>query len=357
MLVVESYEVTYLLEGTMFKMTEMLRLGKEAKLFDSRLYLAKSVLAIGTGFLIGRQMPIAHLDMISVLLGVMYNLEPLNQLGVKSGINQLLASILGASITGILVFLFGVNVLTVSIAMGLTLYIALKINWRFISPVAIFTSIYMTQYIQLNAAGEISMLQTFKLRIAALVLGILIAIFYNYIFSLFYYRKFAQKRLQFANLQMIKGLEYTLNQIRCSGYFKARQYIEVLGHNFNDLDLVYSNIEMLRDEYHMMRPHRSLRQLESLITIAKLYRDLNHLIYDLNFVLQEESLQMDSQLQLLLEEVMVVLKSIDYTRDIKPPVHKLKVENHYLKEQQLYTYRMELLCGKVNQIVEVVHSL
>lgn len=162
------------------RISKTLGLSQEAYLFDSPLYLTKSLLAIATGYIIGKQFPIAQLDMISVLLGVMYNLEPLNRTSVRSGVSQLIASTIGAAATGILVLAFGVNVFSISIGMVLTLYVCLKINWRLVSPVAIFTSIYMTQYIQVNEAGLPSIWLTFRLRIIALGLGVLIALFYNY---------------------------------------------------------------------------------------------------------------------------------------------------------------------------------
>ena len=92
----------------MKSISNILGFNKEAMLLDSKLYIVKSMVAIATGYIIGSKMPIANLDMISVLLGVMYNLEPVNVSGIKGGINQLLASTLGAACTGILILLFGV---------------------------------------------------------------------------------------------------------------------------------------------------------------------------------------------------------------------------------------------------------
>ena len=111
----------------MKSISNILGFNKEAMLLDSKLYIVKSMVAIATGYIIGSKMPIANLDMISVLLGVMYNLEPVNVSGIKGGINQLLASTLGAACTGILILLFGINVYTIALGMALTLYVSLKI--------------------------------------------------------------------------------------------------------------------------------------------------------------------------------------------------------------------------------------
>lgn len=340
------------------RISKTLGLGQEAYLFDSPLYLTKSLLAIATGYLIGRQFPIANLDMISVLLGVMYNLEPLNRLGIRSAISQVLASIIGAAATGILVLAFGVNVFSISIGMVLTLYVCLKINWRLVSPVAIFTSIYMTQYLQLNEAGLPSIWLTFRLRIMALSLGILIALFYNYIFSNLYYKKFAEKRLQYANEQVLNGLKYTTQVFQQVLPRGKRGYIQLFSQQMSDLDLIYSNIESLKTEFTLLKKENKLSELKKLQEIAQLYRDINHLTYDLNFLLESTpDVKLDKELELLLEEVIIVLESIDYTNSIVPPLHELKVEKHYLDLGNSFAERINKICEKVNLVVEKLQDL
>jgi hypothetical protein len=295
----------------MKKLLFTLGLSREAILFDSRLYIAKAILAVATGYILGRALPITRLDMISVLLGVMYNLEPINIIGVRGGINQLVASALGAACTGILMVLFGINIFTVTMAVALTLYVSLKLNWRMVSPVAIFTCIYMTQFVQLNRLGVPSVWLTFRLRVSALGVGILIAIIYNYAFSFFYYRKIAYKRLQFAKLQLTTGLEYTENQLTKGENPKARDYISLFPSIFNDLDLVYSNIEtMISEAKYSLRPLNA-EKLYSTKKLLQYFRDINHLAYDINFTIyshQNLSFPDDSSLELLQETIRILEK-------------------------------------------------
>ena len=91
----------------MNKLIQIFGLKREAILLDSRLFIVKAMLAISVGYLLGKALPITRLDMVSVLLGVMYNLEAVNVLGLRGGLNQLLASTLGALTTGILVVVMG----------------------------------------------------------------------------------------------------------------------------------------------------------------------------------------------------------------------------------------------------------
>ncbi|TFG83322.1 MAG: hypothetical protein E4G74_01385, partial [Erysipelotrichales bacterium] len=91
----------------MKKILNIIGLKREAVLLDSWLYILKSMVAISIGFILGGLFSITRLDMVSVLLGVMYNLEAINVSGLKGGINQLTASALAAFCTGTLVYLMG----------------------------------------------------------------------------------------------------------------------------------------------------------------------------------------------------------------------------------------------------------
>lgn len=313
----------------MKKLYSLFGLSREAILFDSKLYIIKAMFAIATGYVIGKAMPIARIDMISVLLGVMYNLEPINMSGVKGGIDQLLASTLGAVCTGVLILLFGINVFTIAVSMALTLYVSLKINWKMVSPVAIFTCIYMTQYIQKDAAGAPSIWLTFRLRIVALGLGILIAIIYNYISSFFYYRRIAYKRLQFAKIQLLSGLEYTKRQLENPGDI-SRDYITLFPSIFNNMDLVYSNIEAMINEskyfINLLRPEK----LKVIQKILQYFRDINHIAYDINFEIWRDckSEKYDENALKQIDQAMKVLKDMDFTyANINKRNFDIKIEN------------------------------
>lgn len=182
-------------------------LGREALLYDSPLYILKAFAGVLTAYVLFKGHPVAGKDMISVLFGLMLTLEPVNHSGFKVAINQVMASALGGILSALIVAVFGVNFITVPLCVAATMYMALTINWRFVSPFAIFTAIYMTQYIQLNAAGEPSVLITLQVRMYALVAGIAIAILYNYLFSVFFYKGMLRKRMKYAKDSLLGLME------------------------------------------------------------------------------------------------------------------------------------------------------
>jgi hypothetical protein len=258
---------------------KLIGLRKEAVLLDSWLYIFKSMLAIGTGFILGSMFSVTRLDMISVLLGVMYNLEATNISAVKGGVNQLLASFLGAVTTGILVYFFGVNVFTIMLGMGFTLYMALKIDYRAVSPVAIFTSIYMTQYIQSDALGNPSIFLTIRLRILALGLGVLIAIIFNFIFSFLYYRRITSKRLQFVKLKLDRIMKMTA-QYLTEEEAGTMTYNTPFSQVFADIEIVASNIDALMKEPVVPITLLEKRKLDTAGEIIRSLKVMAHLAYD-----------------------------------------------------------------------------
>lgn len=289
-------------------------LKREAILLDSRLYILKAMCAISAGFILGNAFSITRMDMISVMLGVMYNLEAINVSGVKGGINQMLASTLGAMTTGLLVYLMGYNVtvLTVAIGMGLTLYIALKIDYRMVSPVAIFTSIYMTQFIQRDVAGNPSVLLTFQLRIAALGLGVLIAITFNYLFSFLYYRQIGRRRLEFAKLQSLIGLEKTLEELSSTASDHNINN-SILALVFSDIEMVKSNVETMMKETWLPFNLKEKKNLHIIYDIIKSLKIIIHLAYDSNYIHIENMVSVDDVDIEALRSITQLLRSIDFT--------------------------------------------
>ncbi|EQB86020.1 uncharacterized membrane protein YgaE (UPF0421/DUF939 family) [Clostridium punense] len=337
----------------MKKAIKFLGLSDEAILLDTKLYIIKSMLAISTGYLLGIFFPITRLDMISVLLGVMYNLEPINVLGIKGGISQLVASTIGAACTGILILVFGINVFTIALGMALTLYVSIKINWRMVSPVAIFTCIYMTQYVQRDIYGMPSIWLTFRLRIAALGLGVIIAIFYNYVFSHFYYHNIASKRLQFAKKSVLSGLEYTYRELKSSSENKNRDYVTIFPTIFNDLDLVHANMEVMVKEskflFHLLEP----KELAIIQNILQHFRDINHLTYDINYTAWREgqNLKLEDNVISVLEEIIEALKDLNFTK-IKTIEHQLELKTKLDKD-----FNGNRITSNINSIVYYVEEI
>jgi uncharacterized membrane protein YgaE (UPF0421/DUF939 family) len=274
----------------MIKKLSFFKLTREAVLLDSGFYILKALIAVIAAYIISQNNPILKLDIISVLFGLMLTLEPVNLTGIRNGANQLYSTCLGAAATAVIIYLFGINVITVALSIAFTLYVCLKIDWRAVSPVAIFTSIYMTQYIQRTAEGDPSIILTFRLRIFALLSGIVIAIIFNYIFSRFYYKSMINKRISFLLSGIIESLKLTAEAIKKGEveYFYKSQ--KVLPNNFNNIDWVFSLFNDIKKEYKLKSKiiRLPIEDIEKLINIILFIRSISHLNYDINYVYIEE---------------------------------------------------------------------
>lgn len=296
----------------MKSLARILGLKREAVLLDSWLYIFKAMCAISVGFVLGRTFSITRLDMISVLLGVMYNLEPINVSGLKGGINQLLASTLGALITGFLVYLmnYQISFATIALGIGLTMYVALKIDYRMVSPVTIFTSIYMTQLLQTDALGQPSVLLTFRLRILALGLGVLVAMVFNLLFSLFYYKKIGRKRVEFVKLHSINAIKHTIKGLQEPQLIQSSEF--VLASVFNDVDMVKVNIETMMKERFVPFNHKERVQLSNLLEVVMHIKNMTHCAYDNLFIAHNLGEIIEPNDLNQLNEIVSKLEEIDF---------------------------------------------
>lgn len=300
----------------MSRIISMLKLDPEAQLFDARNYIIKTFLAIMTAYFLAKNNEFIQLDMISVLFGLMLTLEPVTLTGMKSGWQQVYATLIGAFATMVIIAVFNNNIITVALSLSFTLYVGLKINWKAVSPFAIFTSIYMTQYVQLNSAGEPSLLLTFQLRMLALGLGVIVAIAFNTLFSLFSYRKLGKKRVAF----IVKKTYEHLNAIIRNANNKEKMAIQrrSLPQTFNDIDWLSGLLEDLKFDQKILSVFGTNKSMDlnKEKEILNNLRIMNHLVYDLSLAMPCETLTTEHKNKL--EEVLHEINKIyDYYKENK----------------------------------------
>ena len=347
----------------MQKILTFIGLKREAVLLDSWLYILKSMVAISIGFLLGRAFLITRLDMVSVMLGVMYNLEAVNVSGLKGGINQMIASTLAALCTGTLVYLMGYNVsvITIALGMGLTLYIALKIDYRLVSPVAIFTSVYMTQLLQRDAQGFPSVLLTYQVRIAALGLGVLVALTINFLFSLIYYRKIGKKRLEFVKLQGVTGLTKTYDVLSKNSDYPISQ--SVLAAVFNDIEMVKANLETMMKENNLPFNRHAKKSLNILYEMVKSIKIIIHLAYDCIFVNEEFGVVLNPNELTRLKDLIDRLAVLDFTKEVTSIIDPIDLTdmkmNHLILGDAVFRIRnnLQLMEIQYNRLISIFQTL
>lgn len=272
----------------MKKIISWIRWGREAYLFDSTTYVVKSFAATFVAYLIARSNPLLQKDIISVLFGVMLTLEPVSITGIRVGRDQVMATVIAAAATALIIFFGGNTAVTVALGVAFTLYVSIKISWRFVSPVAYFTAIYMTQYVQTTPAGEPSMLLTFQLRMAALLCGVLIAILFNMVFSQLGYRRMLKKRVIFVLEEQ--------KRLLVEGETSIDAMMEQMPLHFADIEWVGAQIRDREKELERLPSWMQGGKTEMLHAKASLkeIKEVAHLLYDIGLVLEVESISIES---------------------------------------------------------------
>lgn len=271
------------------------KLKKEANLLDSKLFILKTFLAISTAYLITSQFDFVSRDMISVLFGLVLTLEPVNAMGIKNGWDQIFASFIGATATSLIILAFGVNPITIGASVAITLYICLLINWRNVSVVALFTAIYMTQYLQMGPDGQPSVLMTFELRFAALCSGVAIAICFNYLFSMIQYRIISHKRLVYLFKRMLINMAQTQDALSTCDPEDFQSVRRSLLDTSNSIEWVASLFENMSKEAKTQKKLFPIQSetIEKTQLVVQHIKNIGHLMFDINYVLGEEKVKPD----------------------------------------------------------------
>ncbi|TCT16305.1 hypothetical protein EDC18_102322 [Natranaerovirga pectinivora] len=329
-----------------------LRLKKEAHLFDTKIYLIKSFVSVFTAYIIAVNSPILRLDIISILFGLMMTLEPVTVSGIKSGWDQIYSTAIGASSTAIIITLFGINGITVALSVAFTLYICIRMNWRTISPVAIFTAIYMTQYVQLNVAGEPSAFLTFRLRMMALAFGVLIAVFYNFIFSLFAYKSLPVKRI----IYIINEQILILNKIK-ETIENNNEDIDSIRNKiqsaFSNIDWIYKHIKDMKKDITITRNEK--RKIETYEEIIESIRGINHINYDSCFYISNNNMDTIRVINLdILQDIITAMLNVRKKLNNEPYDEKVFIE---IKKDMTAYNRLDENIDNIKGIVAKIQQL
>jgi len=263
------------------KLLNLILLDKEARLFDTKEFLIKTFMAVLLGSLVGRAVPYVAKDMISLLFGMLLTLEPVNRTGIRSGLKQVEATTIGALITGILLAVLGYSPWTAALSITATLYVSLLIDWRNFSVVAVFTAIYMNSYIQTDAAGHPSELRTYLLRMAALITGVLIAFFVNWLFSVFGYKHMLEKRVYHILDDLHHKMKDISEMIHKGSFEETKTIMRSFPGLFNNVDWIFATAADLEKDPLVKRAERKKIKLEKIMKMTGLAREMTHINYDI----------------------------------------------------------------------------
>jgi len=303
------------------KILKLLLLDKEAKLFDTKEFLIKVFVAVVLGYIIGGLVPYVSGDMISLLFGMILTIEPVNMTGIRSGLKQVEATIIGAAVTGIILALLGYSMWTAALSIVVTLYVSLLIDWRNYSVVAMFTAIYMNTFIQPNAFGDNSQIETFKLRIAALMTGVAIAFLVNWLFSVFGYRHMLEKRVYHILDELSMKMKSIAEMLETKHFEDAQAIMRSFPSLFNNVDWIYGSALDLEKDPSVKRKETKRIKLKKIMKITGLSREMIHLSYDLcykvskgdhhfgDIAYQEDYRYTMEKLELIKEKLQLIIDS------------------------------------------------
>ena len=268
---------------------EKFLLGENARLFDTKEYLLKTFIAVLIAGVIGKTIDYVSKDMISLLFGMMLTLEPVNMAGTRSGLSQIEATLIGAFVSALIIAIFGYGIVATAICITLTLYVCMLINWRELMVVAVFTAIYMTTFIQTNTVGELSSIETIKLRLAALASGVLIAIIVNFFFSLIGYKKMAKKRIYYISREIYdRSLELKV-ALSHKNIEEVNIIMQKIPSLFNNIDWITATLLDVKKDQEKFRIVYRYFDADEALAYSIALRGITHVMYDLCYRVKNDS--------------------------------------------------------------------
>jgi hypothetical protein len=206
-------------------------------------------------------------------------------------------------------------------------------DWKNISIIAIFTAVYMTQYVQYNSIGEVSIWLTFQLRMLAVFSGVFIAVVYNFIFSRLFYKGLVRKRTQY----LIEALKNNFEL-----YLKEEMLYEDLKNTltttFVDIDLIKENIKDLQ------REKKDSEYLKKYLEIIIELRNVNHYLMDL--VLNDLRIEAD--------KIQLILKTLHQLADFNENnSHVPTIIDSTAKE----TYQLKKIISGINLSIHLLKGV
>lgn len=315
----------FLYNRFMSKILSKIKLPQEALLMDSWLYIFKSMPALALAFLIGKLIPLEYLDSISLLLGVMYSLEAVNRRGFRSAKDQMLTSVLGGLVTGLIILVLDYEymIIALSLGIGLTIYISLIIDYRMVSPSALFTSIYMTQLLRVNSLGEADVFITLLVRLSSLGIGILIAMMFNVLYSKLFYKQMSNKRLELVKRQVTESLKIAIS------FYEKRVAVQgqssCLASAFNDIEIVKLDLESLYIEKEKKASDIERILLKHQIQRLVALKNILHLVYDGLYRWEIGENKANHDHILVVKRIIEGLESIDYSKHQIPDILEIEI--------------------------------
>jgi hypothetical protein len=148
------------------------------------------------------------------------------------------------------------------------------------------------------------------LRIVALGLGVLIALVFNYLFSLLYYRRIGRKRLEYVKRMTIQAFEQSMAYLKQE--LSEDQMQSVMTGVFNDIDMVRSNLEAIQQERLFIHPKHERAQIGIYLKAILELKLMVHLSYDSLYLEEDQIRSLTVAEDQFLSSMIDALKKSDF---------------------------------------------
>ncbi|MFN8670523.1 MAG: aromatic acid exporter family protein [Candidatus Sericytochromatia bacterium] len=277
--------------------------------YNSQVYVIKASFAGVISILLAKIL--VPQDILSAAFIATLCIKPAFYTGLIVGKEQLLASLLGAFLTGLLMMLFGQNVIVSLLSLIIVISFCLYKNWSNYIPVAVFTVLYMI------LLQQDTTIHTIAIRMISVFLGVLVASFINYLSSVIIrYKSFFYFRIKHASNIVFEKFLRTIEANETANAL----LLETL---YTDYENIYSEISDFSQEVKHISKELKFTDKPGGITEIEIY----------NIYRVLESLKMSIR---YLQDITFISRTLVPKHQLLPTEWKKKIDDDWKLELERY---------------------
>ena len=258
-------------------------------LYNTKLYLLKMFLVVGTAFMIWNTRLLYEHGLIVILFSAILMAKPVYGIGYIALIKEIICAVISGIITAGIIELFGADIITCAVSLTIAILVNIKVNWREKLYGGLLVNIYIIGNSISGINSTIEPLTSYMYGIIGLFIGGFIAILFNSLFSTTFFNKLVNNSFKFFIGELISIIKSMMNGLEYEQYHIFHMNTKKFHRVFKDIEWVYSHYEenWNEDKYRQYSEAYERKKLDNCVHIIMFIREIGVGLFNINTCLMK----------------------------------------------------------------------
>jgi len=258
-------------------------------LYNTKLYLLKMFLVVGTAFMIWNTRIIYEQGLIVILFSAIMMGKSVYGIRYKAFLKELICAVISGIITAGIIELFGVDIISCAVSLTIAILVNIKVNWREKLYGGLLVNIYIIGNSISLINSPIKPLTSYMYGIIGLIIGGLIAILFNSLFSTTFFNKLVNNSFKFFIGELISIIKSMMNGLEYEQYHIFHMNTKKFHRVFKDIEWIYSHYEenWNEDKYRQYSDAYERKKLNNCVHIIMFIREIGVGLFNINTCLMK----------------------------------------------------------------------